>query len=139
MLYDEEDENTITFTTTNGSLVITKGDTFTAVYTSEETTINLTRTLSYTDYSKFNGTYTINEKEVTFGLDDTGLSYQAVIDGYNFSFSSMNVSIVEGAIRLEISDYSGKYYLTLNLETEVVTTSFEADSSIPTPPPFARF
>lgn len=135
----EEDENTITFTTTNGSLVITKGDTFTAVYTSEETTINLTRTLSYTDYSKFNGTYTINEKEVTFGLDDTGLSYQAVIDGFNFSFSSMNVSIVEGAIRLEISDYSGKYYLTLNLETEVVTTSFEADSSIPTPPPFARF
>lgn len=134
----EENENTITFTTSNGSLVITKGDTFTAVYTSGETTINLTRTLSYTDYSKFNGTYTINEKEVTFGLDDTGLSYQAVIDGYSFLFSNMNVSIVDGAIRLEISDYSGKYYLTLNLETSVVTTSFVADSSIPTPPPFAR-
>ncbi len=132
----EENETTITFTTSTGSLVITKGDTYNAVYTEGETTISLERTLGYKDYSKFNGKYTINEKEVTFGLDNTGLSYEAVVDGISVSFSLINVSLKDGAITLEISNYSGKYYLTLNLETSEVTTSFAADSSIPTPPPF---
>lgn len=132
-----EDESKITYKTSTGSLVITKGDTYSAVYTDGETVTNLTRSLDYTNYNKaFSNTYTINDATLVFSKDSTGLGYQTVIDEYTtVTFEEMNVSIKDGGICLEIPTSSCTYYLTYNLKTSEVSTSYEA-SSIPTPPPF---
>ncbi len=132
----EENDTSITYTTSTGSLVITKGTTYGMTYTDGENVTTLSRSLSFIDYSKFNGTYTINDQTLVFSKDSTGLNYQAAIDESTIvSFNDMNVSIKDGGICLEISTFSGKYYLNLDLTTSSVTTSYEA-SSIPTPPPF---
>ncbi len=90
------------------------------------------RVLTYSDFAKFEGTYTINDKSVVFAFDGI-ISYSAKIDGA--MVSSYYITKYEGKYALAFSDLNGTYYLRLDTATNKVTTAFVQASLPPVPPP----
>ncbi len=98
---------------------------------SETSCVKLSRKLSFTDFDKFVGTYTINGSEVVISKSTT-IGYSITTAGS--TVSTYYIARHNDKLALTFSDFNGTYYLMLNEETGEITTDFEA-SSIPVPPP----
>ena len=95
----------------------------------------LNRKLSYSDFEKFEGTYTINGETVTFKKSDQ-LGYSFIITS-TFGDTSYNYYIARhnGKISLVGSSISANYYLMLDEDTGEITTDYSSSVPLPPPPP----
>ncbi len=116
--------STRTYTFKDGKVSVKEG----------EVTLELTRKLTYTDFDKFVGKYTVGEKTFSFVKNDV-VGYSLVDGSTKFDLTSMKITGENGKLTLIVSSFSAKYSLSIDLTTNEVTASYDAGSLPPPPPP----
>lgn len=99
-----------------------------------EATLELTRKLTYTDFDKFVGKYTVGEKTFSFVKNEV-VGYSLVDGSTKFDLTSMKITGENGKLTLIVSSFSAKYSLSIDLTTNEVTASYDAGLLPPPPPP----
>lgn len=116
--------STRTYTFKDGKVSVKEG----------ETTLELTRKLTYTDFDKFVGKYTVGEKTFSFVKNEV-VGYNLVDGSTKFDLTSMKITGENGKLTLIVSSFSAKYSLSIDLTTNEVTASYDAGLLPPPPPP----
>lgn len=122
-------QDTITMETDQGTLVLKKGD---DNWTATLGDSSFTRKLSFEDYTKFIGEYSVNSTTLT--IEKSATSYDIKLGTSSVSFGSVRFVIKDGKIAMKIPNAFDNYYLSLDLTTNVVTASYEGGSLPPLPP-----
>ena len=99
-----------------------------------ETTLELTRKLTYIDFDKFVGEYTVGEKTFSF-VKNAVVGYSLVDGTTSIDLTSMKITGENGKLTLIVSYMMVKYSLSIDLATNEVTASYDAGSLPPVPPP----
>lgn len=99
-----------------------------------ETTLELTRKLTYTDFDKFVGEYTVGEKTFSF-VKNAVVGYSLVDGSTSIDLTSMKITGENGKLTLIVSYMMVKYSLSIDLATNEVTASYDSGSLPPVPPP----
>lgn len=102
--------------------------------TSGDNVTTLTRKLTYTDFDKFVGTYTVNEKTFSFVKNDV-VGYSLVDGDSKIDLASCYIASSGGKLTLMASSISAKYSLSIDLDSGEITPSYEAGLLPPPPPP----
>lgn len=116
--------STRTYTFKDGKVSVKEG----------ETTLELTRKLTYTDFDKFVGEYTVGEKTFSFVKNEV-VGYNLADGSTKFDLTSMKITGENGKLTLIVSSFSAKYSLSIDLTTNEVTASYDAGLLPPPPPP----
>lgn len=116
--------STRTYTFKDGKVSVKEG----------EATLELTRKLTYTDFDKFVGKYTVGEKTFSFVKNEV-VGYNLVDGSTKFDLTSMKITGENGKLTLIVSSFSAKYSLSIDLTTNEVTASYDAGLLPPPPPP----
>lgn len=116
--------STRTYTFKDGKVSVKEG----------EVTLELTRKLTYTDFDKFVGEYTVGEKTFSFVKNEV-VGYSLVDGSTKFDLTSMKITGENGKLTLIVSSFSAKYSLSIDLTTNEVTASYDAGLLPPPPPP----
>ncbi len=116
--------STRTYTFKDGKVSVKEG----------EATLELTRKLTYNDFGKFVGKYTVGEKTFSFVKNEV-VGYNLVDGSTKFDLTSMKITGENGKLTLIVSSFSAKYSLSIDLTTNEVTASYDAGLLSPPPPP----
>lgn len=116
--------STRTYTFKDGKVSVKEG----------EATLELTRKLTYNDFDKFVGKYTVGEKTFSFVKNEV-VGYNLVDGSTKFDLTSMKITGENGKLTLIVSSFSAKYSLSIDLTTNEVTASYDAGLLPPPPPP----
>lgn len=116
--------STRTYTFKDGKVSVKEG----------EATLELTRKLTYTDFDKFVGKYTVGEKTFSFVKNEV-VGYNLIDGSTKFDLTSMKITGENGKLTLIVSSFSAKYSLSIDLTTNEVTASYDAGLLPPPPPP----
>ncbi len=116
--------STRTYTFKDGKVSVKEG----------EATLELTRKLTYNDFDKFVGEYTVGEKTFSFVKNEV-VGYNLVDGSTKFDLTSMKITGENGKLTLVVSSFSAKYSLSIDLTTNEVTASYDAGLLPPPPPP----
>lgn len=116
--------STRTYTFKDGKVSVKEG----------EATLELARKLTYTDFDKFVGKYTVGEKTFSFVKNEV-VGYNLIDGSTKFDLTSMKITGENGKLTLIVSSFSAKYSLSIDLTTNEVTASYDAGLLPPPPPP----
>ncbi len=116
--------STRTYTFKDGKVSVKEG----------EATLELTRKLTYNDFDKFVGKYTVGEKTFSFVKNEV-VGYNLVDGSTKFDLASMKITGENGKLTLIVGSFSAKYSLSIDLTTNEVTASYDAGLLPPPPPP----
>ena len=116
--------STRTYTFKDGKVSVKEG----------EATLELARKLTYNDFDKFVGKYTVGEKTFSFVKNEV-VGYNLVDGSTKFDLTSMKITGENGKLTLIVSSFSAKYSLSIDLTTNEVTASYDAGLLPPPPPP----